>query len=82
MTLNDDHNATERLTDFLREQEETALTPEQIEAKEDEFEHQLFAKGVISHIPTRDETDEEFDKFVPIEVEGEPLSETLIRERR
>jgi len=55
---------------------------EETEAREDEFERQLLAKGVISHIPTRDETDEEFDKFEPIEVTGEPLSETIIRERR
>jgi hypothetical protein len=52
------------------------------EAQEDEFERQLLAKGLISQIPTRDETDEEFDKFEPIEVAGEPLSETIIRERR
>jgi len=51
-------------------------------ASEDEFERQLLAKGVISHIPTRDETDEEFDKFEPIEFGGEPLSETIVRERR
>jgi len=54
---------------------------EETEAREDEFERQLLAKGVISHIPTRDETDEEFDKFEAIEVAGEPLSETIIRER-
>jgi hypothetical protein len=40
------------------------------------------AKSVISHIAKRDETDEEFDDFQPIELEGEPLSETIIRERR
>jgi hypothetical protein len=55
---------------------------EQSEAQEDEFERYLLAKGVISHIPTRYETDDEFDRFEPIEVEGEPLSETIVRERR
>lgn len=84
MPLNDDHNAAERLTDYLRrqEEEETALPLEQIEAQEDEFERYLLDKGIIGHIPTRDETDEEFEKFEPIEVAGEPLSETIIRERR
>jgi hypothetical protein len=55
---------------------------EQSEAQEDEFERYLLAKGVITHIPARDETDDEFDSFEPIEVEGEPLSETIVRERR
>ena len=54
----------------------------ELEAREDEFERYLLAKGIVSHIATRDETDEEFDSFEPIEVEGEPLSETIIRERR
>jgi hypothetical protein len=55
---------------------------EQSEAQEDEFERYLLAKALISHIPVRDETDDEFDRFEPIEVEGEPLSETIVRERR
>ncbi|HXU36866.1 MAG TPA: hypothetical protein VN937_10935 [Blastocatellia bacterium] len=54
----------------------------QSEAQEDEFERYLLAKDVITQIPARDETDDEFDSFEPIEVEGEPLSETIIRERR
>lgn len=82
MSLNDVREIAERLTDYLREQEKAALAVEQSEAREDEFERYLLAKGVINHIPTRDETDEDFDTFEPIEVEGEPLSETIIRERR
>ncbi len=58
------------------------LSAEENEAREDEFERYLLAKGVISHIAARNETDEEFDSFEPIEVKGEPLSETIIRERR
>lgn len=53
----------------------------ELEAREDEFEQYLLAKGVISHIPPRTMTDEEFDEFEPIEIEGEPLSEQIIRER-
>jgi hypothetical protein len=49
----------------------------------EEYEKYLLAKGVISHIPTRTgERPEELKDFKPIEVEGEPLSETIIRERR
>ena len=58
------------------------FSTEEIEAKEDEFERQLLAEGFISSIPSRIETDEEFDSFEPIEFEGEPLSEQIIRERR
>lgn len=47
---------------------------------EEEFLQYLLAKGVISEIP-EGMTDEE-DDFEPIEFEGEPLSETIIRERR
>jgi hypothetical protein len=71
----------ERLTNYLREQERTALSTKENEDREDEFERYLLAKGVINEIPSRDERDDEFDAFEPIEVQGEPLSETIIRER-
>ena len=47
---------------------------------EEQFLQYLLAKGVITHIPAG-MTDEE-DDFEPIKIEGEPLSETIIRERR
>lgn len=47
---------------------------------EEDFLKYLLAKGLITDIP-KGMTDEE-DDFEPIEVEGEPLSETIIRERR
>ena len=47
---------------------------------EDEIELILQAKGIIT-LPTGEYTDEDED-FEPIEVEGEPLSEQIIRERR
>ena len=40
----------------------------------------LWAKGLISEIPPR--WDDDDDDFEPIEIEGEPLSEMIIRERR
>ena len=42
--------------------------------------NRLLEKGLISEIPPRwDDDDEDFD---PIEIEGEPLSKMIIRERR
>jgi len=82
LSLEEAREVAEQLANYLREREGAALASDETEAREDEFERQLLTKGVISHIPTRDETDEEFDKFEPIEVAGEPLSETIVRERR
>ena len=41
----------------------------------------LLEKGLISEI-VKPMTDEEDDDFEPIEIEGEPLSKMIIRERR
>jgi hypothetical protein len=41
----------------------------------------LLEKGIISEI-AEPMTDDEDDEFEPIEIEGEPLSEMIIRERR
>ena len=82
LTLDEAREVAQRLANYLREEEVKALAGGETDAQEDEFERQLLAKGVISRIPTRDQTDEEFDTFEPIEVAGEPLSETIIRERR
>ncbi|HEY7546297.1 MAG TPA: hypothetical protein VID27_15510 [Blastocatellia bacterium] len=47
---------------------------------EAEFEQRLLAKGIISEIPSG-AVDHEED-FDPIEVTGQPLSETILEERR
>lgn len=46
---------------------------------EEEFLQKLLANGFISEIP-EGMTDEE-DDFEPIEIEGEPISETIIQDR-
>ena len=57
------------------------LDNDDLEQREKEFAEYLLQKGAIEKIPPCDETDEEFDEFEPIEFEGEPLSEQIIRER-
>ncbi len=47
---------------------------------EEQFVQHLFDKGLITHIP-EGLTDEDND-FEPVEIEGESLSEQIIRERR
>ena len=57
------------------------LDTEDLERRELEFAEYLLQKGAIEKIPPRDETDAEFDEFEPLEFDGEPLSEQIIRER-
>ena len=82
LPLSDARQVASQLNNYLREKVQTALTNEEAERREDEFEQYLLAKGIASNIAVRDETDEEFDAFEMLKVEGEPLSETIIRERR
>jgi hypothetical protein len=49
---------------------------------EEEFEQRLLAKGIISRIPPRIRDAESFANRRLIEVEGKPLSEIIIEERR
>ena len=57
------------------------LDKDDLEKREQEFAEYLLQKGAIEKIPPRDETDAEFDEFEPLEFDGEPLSEQIIRER-
>ncbi len=52
------------------------VSEEELEAR---VLNRLLEKGLISEIPPRWDDDEDFE---PIEIEGEPLSKTIIRERR
>ena len=49
---------------------------------EDEVERILFARGIIGEIPDPSAYTDEDEDFEPIEVPGQPLSETIIEERR
>lgn len=48
---------------------------------EEEFQAHLMSEGVISELPKPLEEREE-EVFRPIRVQGQPLSETIIEERR
>ena len=48
---------------------------------EEEVERILLAEGIITEIPVR-APDEEEGAYQPIEVQGKPLSETIVEERR
>jgi Arc/MetJ-type ribon-helix-helix transcriptional regulator len=47
----------------------------------DELHQQMLADGLLSQLPNPAEDIDDEDE-APIEIEGEPLSETIIRERR
>jgi putative addiction module CopG family antidote len=47
----------------------------------DELNRQMLEAGVLSQIPARIDP-ATYEEFSPIVIQGEPLSETIIRERR
>ena len=51
------------------------------DAQEAKFVQSLLQKGVISEIPQRLPDDEFRRNFQPVTIKGEPLSETIIKER-
>lgn len=67
----------------VREMLDNAETPEQeLQRREDEFKQRLLDKGIVIHIPLENVELLPFENYVPIEIEGKPLSETIIEERR
>jgi Arc/MetJ-type ribon-helix-helix transcriptional regulator len=72
---------------FLRQQRQeqasfnqSALTPEEL--AEQELQRRLFEAGVVSEIKPPRRFTPERERFTPVPIQGEPLSETIIRERR
>ncbi len=47
-----------------------------------ELDRLLLERGIISSIPTRRSSPEEFRNWKRVKVEGKPISETIIEERR
>lgn len=66
----------------LRELLESLVVPVQPEVSEANFEKRLLERGIISRIPPRIRDAEFYANRRPIEVEGKPVSEIIIEERR
>lgn len=49
---------------------------------EEELEQRLLAKGIINRIPSRVRDADFYANRKPVEVEGKPVSEIIIEERR
>jgi putative addiction module CopG family antidote len=68
----------------LRLLEQQGHDPEESAAgmTEDEFERTLLEAGLLTSIPPPADPSAPAREFQPIEIVGEPLSETILRERR
>ncbi len=66
----------------LREMLDSLLASAAPQITEEEFEQRLLEKGIISRIPPRIRDADFYANRKPIEVEGKPVSEIIIEERR
>jgi hypothetical protein len=76
--------APEELQEVRKMVDSLLLEPTRPQMTEDEFERYLAAKGVIS-LPdpaSREDAEAEFNDYEPVTVEGQPLSEMIIEDRR
>jgi hypothetical protein len=72
----------ERLIHELRvAPSDTSAPASRLPMSEEEFKQQLLRSGLMSSLPTPADPASR-PVFEPIAIEGEPLSETIIRERR
>lgn len=76
MPLTEKRQVFQKLNEQLDQAE-----PIDLNAKEKKFVNGLRQKGLVTEIPLRLPDDELRRNFKRIEVKGEPLSETIIRER-
>lgn len=62
----------------------TALVPAPPgeDEREDEFERELMAEGILGEVKPLPDDDPEFYAYRPVTVTGQPVSETIIEERR
>ena len=66
----------------LREMLDVLMVKSAPPMTEDEFERRLLEKGIISKIPSRSANPASYRSRKPVEVEGKPVSEIIIEERR
>lgn len=71
----------EEVLEWLEERRAAGRTEVLAAEAERQVLEALLSKGMLEEI-VEPMTDEEDDDFEPIEIEGEPLSEMIIRERR
>jgi Arc/MetJ-type ribon-helix-helix transcriptional regulator len=67
---------------LLLRQQSQKLATRQDTLSEDEWERRLLQSGLLTSIPPLPSGAGARREFQPITIEGEPLSETIIRERR
>jgi hypothetical protein len=77
LPLEEQRRLLEALASNVERQTDTAQP-----VSEDEVQRILLEKGIIGSIPDPSGYTDEDEDFEPIEVEGKPLSETIIEERR
>ncbi len=67
---------------LLKQREQATSPPAKGITSEDEFERHLVEIGLMSRVPPPHDPNRPERDFEPVVIEGEPLSETIIRERR
>ncbi|MDQ3748622.1 MAG: hypothetical protein M3367_06375 [Acidobacteriota bacterium] len=73
----EDLRKVRELVDSLLEKKESKP-----QMTEEEFERHLYEKGIISEVKPSITDFSRYDDYQPITVTGEPISETIIKERR
>lgn len=66
----------------LRDMLNTLLAKSEAQMTDEEFELRLLEKGIISRIPPRVRDEAFYQNRKPVEVEGKPVSEIILEERR
>ncbi len=73
----EDLRKVRELVDSLLEKKESKPT-----MMEEEFAQHLYEKGIIGKPPPPITDFSRYENYIPVKVEGEPVSETIIKERR
>jgi hypothetical protein len=66
---------------LLKTLAEQLLDESDLDSREKEFVQSLLRKGIVSEMPLCLPDDDLRQNFKPIEIKGEPLSETIVKER-
>jgi hypothetical protein len=76
--------ATDELQEVRALVDSLLSAPSKPQMTEEDFARHMAAKGVISppDAASREAAEAAFDEYKPIEVEGQPLSEMIVEDRR